>query len=108
MEATYTRARELCRQVGETPQLFPVLLGLWHVLFYARGVTDARELGEQLLTPGPERYKIRRSSCPGSHDAREQVLFYLGEFVSAREHFEQGVALYDPQQHRSDAFLYAE
>jgi predicted ATPase len=25
----YARARELCRQVGETPQLFPVLFGLW-------------------------------------------------------------------------------
>ena len=24
----YTRARELCRQLGETPQLFPVILGL--------------------------------------------------------------------------------
>src|SRR5262249_36455553 len=26
--STYTRARELCRQVGDTPQLFLVLLGL--------------------------------------------------------------------------------
>ena len=26
--ATYTRARELCQQVGETAQLFPVLFGL--------------------------------------------------------------------------------
>ena len=25
----YTRARELCQQVGETPQLFPMLFGLW-------------------------------------------------------------------------------
>src|SRR5262249_31293899 len=33
VERTYTRARELCRQVGETPQLFPVLLGLR--LFYS-------------------------------------------------------------------------
>ena len=36
VEKVYTRARELCQQVGETPQLFPVLWGLW--LFYlARG-----------------------------------------------------------------------
>ena len=32
VEHAYTRARELCQQVGETPQLFPVLWGLW--LFY--------------------------------------------------------------------------
>ena len=30
----------------------------------------------------------------------------LGEFASARVHFKQGIALYNPQQHRSHAFLY--
>jgi predicted ATPase len=33
-------------------------------------------------------------------------LFFLGEFVSAHEHLEQAMVLYDPQQHRSHAFLY--
>jgi predicted ATPase len=33
-------------------------------------------------------------------------LFWLGEFAAAREHAEQGIALYDPQQHRSLALLY--
>jgi len=44
--AVYSRARELCRQVGETPQLFPVLVGLR--LFYAlRGeLQTARELAD--------------------------------------------------------------
>ena len=37
----YTRARELCQQVGETPQLFPVLWGLWSVLFRTGGVPDS-------------------------------------------------------------------
>jgi len=31
---------------------------------------------------------------------------YLGEFASARAHLEHGIVLYDPQQHRSWAFLY--
>src|SRR5262249_16383911 len=33
VERIYHRARELCRQVGDTPQLFHVLLGLWR--FYS-------------------------------------------------------------------------
>jgi predicted ATPase len=33
---------------------------------------------------------------------------YLGEFTAARAHFEQGIALYDPQQHRSHAFRYGQ
>ena len=32
VEQTYARARALCAQVGETPQLFPTLWGLWSVL----------------------------------------------------------------------------
>ena len=44
-----TRARALCQQVGDTPQLFPVLRGLF--LFYLnRGQQrTAQELAEQLL-----------------------------------------------------------
>jgi predicted ATPase len=33
-------------------------------------------------------------------------LFCLGEVASAHTHLEQGIALYDPQQHCSHAFLY--
>jgi hypothetical protein len=47
VEHTYTRARELCCQVEETPRLFPVLLQLR--LFYLQGTEFqmAWELSEQ-------------------------------------------------------------
>ena len=41
-----------------------------------------------------------------AHRALGQTLFCLGELASARAHLEQGIALYDPQQHRSHGFLY--
>src|SRR4029434_3369883 len=49
VERVYTRALALCQQVGDTPQLFPVLRGLF--LFYLnRGQQQtAQELAEQLL-----------------------------------------------------------
>ena len=104
VEATYTRARDLCRQVGETPQLFLVLLGLRRFYFMRGELQTARELGEQLLTLAQN---LQDSGLLArAHMMQGEVLYYLGEFVQAREHFEQGVALYDPQQHRSDAFLY--
>ena len=48
VEQTYARARVLCQEVGETPQLFPTLRGLsW--FYRTRGVlSTARELEEQL------------------------------------------------------------
>jgi hypothetical protein len=58
-----------------------------------------RELGEQLLT------LAQRVQDPalllGAHRALGETLFFLGELTSARVHFEQGIALYDPQQYGS-------
>src|SRR4030095_12628941 len=36
------------------------------------------------------------------------TLMYLGTAVSAQTYLAQGIALYDPQQHRTSAFLYGE
>ena len=99
VEAVYTRARELCQQVGETPQLFPVLWGLWVFYLVRAEFQTARELGEQLLS------LAQSVQDPAllleAHWVLGETLFWLGEFASAREHLEQGIALYDPQQHRS-------
>jgi predicted ATPase len=46
----YTRARELCQQVGDTSQLFPVLRGLWSFYIARPELRTTRELGEQLLS----------------------------------------------------------
>jgi predicted ATPase len=32
--------------------------------------------------------------------------FFIGDFIPAREYFEQSIALYNPQQHHAHAFLY--
>jgi predicted ATPase len=100
----YTRARELCRQMGETPDVFPVLRGLW-VFHEARAELQvARELAEQLLV------LAQRLQDPvhliEAYRALGNTLFWLGEFAPARGYLEQGIALYDFQQHRALAFLY--
>src|SRR5262249_6091940 len=45
VEYAYTRARELCQQVGETPELVPVLFGLWRFYVARPQLYMARELG---------------------------------------------------------------
>ncbi len=102
----YARARELCQHIGEPPQLFPVLRGLWVSYLVQAELQTARELGEQLLT------LAQRAQDPAflleAHYALGATLFCLGEVASAREHAERGIALYDIQQHRSHAFLYGQ
>jgi class 3 adenylate cyclase/predicted ATPase len=103
VEGVYARARELCLQVGETPQLHPVLSGL--LIFYlVRGkLQTARELGEQCLSLAQRLHDP--ASLLRSHCLLGMTLFYCGEFVPGREHLEQGVAHYDLQQYRSLAPL---
>src|SRR5262249_23169415 len=49
VEHAYTRARVLCQQVGETPELAPVLYGLWRFYMVRSQLHTAREVGETLL-----------------------------------------------------------
>jgi len=42
VEKAYLQARELCLQLGETPQLFPVLRGLWVFYFVRTELQTAR------------------------------------------------------------------
>src|SRR5215813_4086420 len=49
VERAYTQARVLCQQVGETPELVPVLFGLWRYYIAGAQLHTARELGETLL-----------------------------------------------------------
>jgi predicted ATPase len=41
-----------------------------------------------------------------AHMTLAYTLLFMGEFAQAREHGEQGTALYDPEQHHTLAFLY--
>ena len=50
VQKTYARARELCQQVGETSQLFPILWGLWEFYVVGAEYKTAHELAEQCFT----------------------------------------------------------
>jgi predicted ATPase len=89
----YARARALCQQVGETPQLFQVLRGLWNFYLLRMELQTARELGEHLLTLA--QHVGDPALLLGAHSALGNTLNYLGEFAASQAHFAQGTALYD-------------
>ena len=103
VEQVYARAQELCQQVGETPQLFPVLWGLWRRYNNRCEYQRARALGEQLLSLAQQVHDA--ALLLEAHHALWATLFYTGKFTSARAHLEQGRALYDPQQHQAHALF---
>jgi predicted ATPase len=100
----YARARELCQQVEEATEIFPVLWGLWRFYFVRAEHRAARELAEQCLSLAQRVYDPALLLV--AHHALGGSICFQGELSSARAHLEQGLALYNPQEHSALAFRY--
>ena len=90
----HRRAFELCGAIGETPQLFPVLAGLWGFRFLRAELHTARELAEQL-------FRVARSApdpalLVWAHTLLGLTLSMLGDAPAALRHLDEGIASYDP------------
>jgi class 3 adenylate cyclase/predicted ATPase len=101
----YARAYELCRQVEDTPQVFPALWGLWAFNCVVAKMHTAQELGEQCLTLA-QRVQDPALLLQADH-ALGVTLVYLGDLAPARVRLEQGIALYDVQHHHAQSVLYS-
>jgi predicted ATPase len=101
----YLRARELCQQLGETPDVSEALWGLWTFYTLRAELGTAREIAEELLRLA-ERLPYPGMTLRG-HWAIEITLTHLGEFAPAIEHYEKALRLYDPERHLDDGFFYA-
>jgi len=102
VEHAYTQAYALCQQVGETPELIPVLFGLSRFYGTQQQFHTARELGETLLrlaqrTDDSAHYVV-------AHYALGAMWLFLGVLPVARQHLEDGIALYTPAQRRVSVF----
>src|SRR5262249_31591285 len=102
IEKTYLRAHELCQKVGDLTQRFSALWGLWYRQLDIGKVEDLA--GQLLILAG-------KAQDPGllleAYHALGPSYLYAGDLANALAHLEQGIALYDPRQHRSYAARFA-
>jgi serine/threonine protein kinase/tetratricopeptide (TPR) repeat protein len=104
MGESMTRAREICEQIGDSPQLFPVIWGLWAYYCVGAELHEARQMAEKAL-------RLAESAndpvlLVGAHYAMGTSLQFLGELSAGHEHLERAIALDDPHLHRSYSTLY--
>jgi predicted ATPase len=95
----FARARDLCEQAGEASQVFRASIGRFS--FHASRAEHERvaELVRDLLrlaqgTGDP-------AHLPWAHMATGEAAYWRGELLQAREHLEEAIARYDPQEIRS-------
>jgi class 3 adenylate cyclase/predicted ATPase len=99
VERTYACARERAMQLGEHPHLYSAVQGLSTYYLIRGEFQSAQALAEQALR------LAARVQDPAllveSHHVLGTALFHLGYLKAARSNLEEGIALYEVQQHRA-------
>ncbi|MBI5276894.1 MAG: AAA family ATPase [Burkholderiales bacterium] len=101
---TYTRARQLARELGDDAQLFTAMWGLWTCHRARLEMHEARELAAELNELA--RHLDDPSRLLAAHHAQWTTYTYLGDLIKAGAHCEQGAGLYRPEQHHRHVFIY--
>jgi predicted ATPase len=104
VKQAYTRARGLCSRIGNTPELFPTVQGLWAFYLLQGRCEEAQELAKEVFTLA-ERNKDNTLLMQQGHFGLGNTLLWLGEFTKARIYLEQAIKLYDPSRHRSSQIV---
>jgi TOMM system kinase/cyclase fusion protein len=99
VEATCERARELCQQIGDIPQLFFPVYGLFRFYLMGGRFHTAHELAEQLVRLA--QHAPDTAMPPIAYGAVGGVAFLRGEFATAHALFERDIARYDPDRQGS-------
>ena len=104
VQQAYQRAGELCQRLGETPHLFPALMGLWSFAVGRGEWQRSLELAEKNL-------RLAQSIAAPAQLARSwrglgHVQYFLGRFDDARENLERAIALTGDSEPRLDTFTY--
>jgi tetratricopeptide (TPR) repeat protein len=105
VQQAYERAGELCRRLGETPQLFPALMGLWSFAVGRGDWKQSHQLAERnlrLAESVQDPAQLARSWRALGHGR-----FFLGEFAEARDNLEKAIALCGSHQPPLDHSAYA-
>jgi tetratricopeptide (TPR) repeat protein len=95
VEQHYSRARALCEQLGDTPQRFPVLRGLWGFYAIRSETRTAQVLVEEYLQLAEQANEA--GGLLQAHLAVGFTCLIRGDLVRARAALEHGIALYQPQ-----------
>jgi len=103
---TYARACALARQVGSPPELFPALWGFCYAHMARGQLPQARELAEEFLELAQQQHDLLILAA--GHRMRCNVAWWQGDLIEAQTHSRQGLACYNPAQHRASAVSYGQ
>jgi class 3 adenylate cyclase/predicted ATPase len=99
----YSRARELCRRVGDVPEVVATLTGLFLFHHNRAEIAPGGEVAEQLLRFAEEHEHGAGIAGVFGHRAVGANLLFRADFSGALQHLQQVVAIYGPAKHHAPA-----
>ena len=99
IEPVFARARDLCQQLGDSPQLFPVL---WSITLFHAIKGDVREYRARADDLMAEAEKTGDPAfLMAAHHLLGVCLEFAGDMVRSSRVLDRGRDLHDPEKHRA-------
>ena len=103
VEKAYARARELCTEESQFPQLLAALSGLFQHHLHWSSKLVALEIAGELLHLAERRQDVAAQGV--GHRCLTAGLLFNGQLLPAMMHCERALALYDPAHRASPVYL---
>lgn len=104
VHGVYERAENLCRKLGSSPEFFPALWGLWLFRSGSSEIPGVREHVRELVKIAEENHD--QDMILQAQHALWTTHAIAGDWGECCSHVEEGMALYDLQEHSEHKFLY--
>jgi class 3 adenylate cyclase/tetratricopeptide (TPR) repeat protein len=95
----YERARALCQNADNRRQTFNALWGIWLFNTSSANIPASHELLDQLFDIAE--LEDDQDLLMEAHHASWGTTTWLGEFETALDHIDKGMAIYDPARHQA-------
>ena len=99
----FTRASQLCQNGSESPEMLPVLSGLYQYRMHAYGPKAGREAAGDLLRLAEQHHDD--AGCAAGHRVCGASDFFCGRLAPARVQLDRALALYELADRNSPIFL---
>ncbi len=104
--AAFSRAREFASGVEDVTERFPVYYGLWAGSWVRGEFSQMREPALAFLDDTKNRAGTREASI--AHRLLGSTCWLQGDFIGARMHLENSLAIYDSERDRDFAFRFGQ
>jgi class 3 adenylate cyclase/predicted ATPase len=104
--AAFSRAREFASGIEEVTERFPVYYGLWASSWVRGELAQMREPAQAFLDDTKNRPGTREASI--AHRLLGSTCWLQGDFIGARMHLENSLAIYNSERDRDFAFRFGQ